>query len=69
MRNTADGRGYWERHAKRYDRATRFLFPNQRRFTSTSLRDAVCTAGFRIEHAETIRGPFPIGFVAASTTA
>jgi ubiquinone/menaquinone biosynthesis C-methylase UbiE len=23
--NTANGRGYWERHAKRYDRSTRFL--------------------------------------------
>jgi ubiquinone/menaquinone biosynthesis C-methylase UbiE len=43
-------------------------FPGQRRFTSSSLHDAVSASGFRVEREETIRGPFPIGFVAASPT-
>ena len=41
-------------------------FPGRRRFTAKSLREALEAAGLRIVHAETIAGPFPIGYVAAS---
>jgi phosphatidylethanolamine/phosphatidyl-N-methylethanolamine N-methyltransferase len=40
-------------------------FPGARRFTARSLRDAVEGAGFRVRAAETIPGPFPIGYVDA----
>lgn len=40
-------------------------FPGSRRFRSSTLRNAIEAAGFRIEVFETIRGPFPIGFVDA----
>ncbi len=40
-------------------------FPGHRRFTGRSLREALEAAGFRIERAETIAGPFPIGYVEA----
>lgn len=40
-------------------------FPGARRFTARSLRDAVEGAGFRVRAAETIPGPFPIGYVEA----
>jgi ubiquinone/menaquinone biosynthesis C-methylase UbiE len=40
-------------------------FPGRRRFTSTTLRAAIEAAGFTVVHAETIPGPFPIGYVAA----
>jgi phosphatidylethanolamine/phosphatidyl-N-methylethanolamine N-methyltransferase len=39
-------------------------FPGHRRLSAASLRRALEDAGFSIEHAETIPGPFPIGFVA-----
>ena len=42
-------------------------FPGRRRFTAKSLRASLEAAGFRIVHAETIAGPFPIGYVAASS--
>lgn len=42
-------------------------FPGQRRFTSRSLADQIERAALRIERVETIPGPFPIGFVVAST--
>lgn len=41
-------------------------FPGRRRFTSTTLRAAIEEAGFKVMRAETIPGPFPIGFVAAT---
>ncbi|MBE7448966.1 MAG: methyltransferase domain-containing protein [Kofleriaceae bacterium] len=41
-------------------------FPGKRRFTSTTLRAAIEGAGFTVTQAETIPGPFPIGFVAAT---
>ena len=40
-------------------------FPAHRRLSAASLRAALESAGFTIERAETIPGPFPIGFVAA----
>lgn len=40
-------------------------FPGARRFTSKTLRGAIEVGGFRIDSFETIRGPFPIGFVGA----
>lgn len=40
-------------------------FPGARRFTSATLRLAIEAAGFRIATFETIRGPFPVGFVDA----
>jgi ubiquinone/menaquinone biosynthesis C-methylase UbiE len=40
-------------------------FPGRRRFTSATLHDAIEAAGFTVVQAETIPGPFPIGFVAA----
>jgi phosphatidylethanolamine/phosphatidyl-N-methylethanolamine N-methyltransferase len=40
-------------------------FPGQRRFTASSLHEAIETAGVRIEREETIRGPLPIGYVQA----
>jgi phosphatidylethanolamine/phosphatidyl-N-methylethanolamine N-methyltransferase len=40
-------------------------FPGRRRFTSTTLRGAIEAAGFTVVQAETISGPFPIGFVSA----
>jgi phosphatidylethanolamine/phosphatidyl-N-methylethanolamine N-methyltransferase len=42
-------------------------FPGQRRFTARSLREALEAAGFRIERAETIAGPFPVGYVEAAS--
>jgi phosphatidylethanolamine/phosphatidyl-N-methylethanolamine N-methyltransferase len=39
-------------------------FPGHRRLSAASLRRALEDAGFTIERAETIPGPFPIGFVA-----
>jgi phosphatidylethanolamine/phosphatidyl-N-methylethanolamine N-methyltransferase len=44
-------------------------FPGQRRFTSTTLRASIEAAGFAVKQAETIPGPFPIGFVLARTLA
>lgn len=41
-------------------------FPGRRRFTSTTLRSAIEAAGFKVVQAETIPGPFPIGYVAAT---
>lgn len=41
-------------------------FPGRRRFTSTALRAALEAAGFDVVRAETIPGPFPIGYVAAT---
>ncbi len=41
-------------------------FPGHRRFTARSLADAIERAGFHVGNVETIRGPFPIGFVTAS---
>lgn len=41
-------------------------FPGRRRFTSAALRAAIEAAGFTVERSETIPGPFPIGFVAAT---
>jgi hypothetical protein len=41
-------------------------FPGQRRFTSTTLRAAIERAGFRVQRAETIPGPFPIGYIEAA---
>lgn len=43
-------------------------FPGQRRFTARSLREALEAAGFRIERAETIPGPFPVGYIEAAST-
>lgn len=40
-------------------------FPGQRRFAAETLRQAVETAGLRVQRFETISGPFPIGYVAA----
>lgn len=40
-------------------------FPGQRRFTATALRGALEAAGLRVTRAETIPGPFPIGYVQA----
>lgn len=40
-------------------------FPAHRRLSARSLQQALAAAGFSIERAETIPGPFPIGFVAA----
>ncbi len=40
-------------------------FPAHRRLSAASLQQALETAGFSVERAETIPGPFPIGFVAA----
>lgn len=42
-------------------------FPGHRRFTARSLREALEAAGFRLERAETIAGPFPIGYASAVT--
>jgi len=41
-------------------------FPGRRRFTSTTLCAAIEGAGFKVMQAETIPGPFPIGFVVAT---
>lgn len=41
-------------------------FPGHRRFTARSLREALEAADLRIERAETIAGPFPIGHVEAA---
>lgn len=43
-------------------------FPGRRRFDAGSLRAAVEAAGFAVEAAEVIAGPFPIGFIAARAT-
>ncbi len=40
-------------------------FPGARRFDSSTLKTAIEAAGFRVATFETIRGPFPIGFVDA----
>jgi phosphatidylethanolamine/phosphatidyl-N-methylethanolamine N-methyltransferase len=40
-------------------------FPGRRRFTARSLSFAIEAAGLRIVKAETIPGPFPIGYIAA----
>jgi phosphatidylethanolamine/phosphatidyl-N-methylethanolamine N-methyltransferase len=40
-------------------------FPGARRLSSSTLREAVEAAGFRVATFETIRGPFPVGFVDA----
>lgn len=40
-------------------------FPGARRFSSSTLPQAVEAAGFRIATFEAIRGPFPVGFVDA----
>ena len=42
-------------------------FPGHRRFTAESLRHAIAAAGFRVECEEVIAGPFPVGFVQASS--
>lgn len=41
-------------------------FPGHRRLTSATLRGAIEAAGFTVVQAETIPGPFPIGYVAAT---
>lgn len=41
-------------------------FPGHRRFTAASLREALERAGLSIVHAETIPGPFPVGYVEAT---
>ena len=41
-------------------------FPGRRRFTAKSLNAALAAAGLHVIRAETIRGPFPIGYVAAA---
>lgn len=41
-------------------------FPGRRRFASGTLRAAIETAGFEVTRAETIPGPFPIGFIEAA---
>ena len=41
-------------------------FPGRRRFSGTTLRQCLETAGFRVEGFEVIDGPFPVGFVAAA---
>lgn len=41
-------------------------FPGRRRFTSATLPAAIEEAGFTVVQAETIPGPFPIGYVAAT---
>jgi phosphatidylethanolamine/phosphatidyl-N-methylethanolamine N-methyltransferase len=41
-------------------------FPGARRFTAESLKRAVEAAGFRVRRAETIAGPFPIGYLEAA---
>ena len=43
-------------------------FPGQRRFTAETLRRAVEKAGLRVQRFETIPGPFPIGYVAATNS-
>lgn len=40
-------------------------FPGHRRFTARSLRAAIEAAGLRVGRAETIPGPFPIGYLDA----
>lgn len=40
-------------------------FPGARRFDSETLRTVIEAAGFRVEVFETIRGPFPVGFIDA----
>jgi ubiquinone/menaquinone biosynthesis C-methylase UbiE len=40
-------------------------FPGHRLLSAAGLQQALQAAGFSIERAETIPGPFPIGFVAA----
>ncbi len=42
-------------------------FPGHRRFSSASLIAALQAGGFEVEKTQTIPGPFPIGFVAASS--
>lgn len=41
-------------------------FPGARRFTAESLVRAIASAGFRIRRAETIAGPFPVGYMEAA---
>lgn len=41
-------------------------FPGQRRFSAASLRAALEAAGFAVTRAETIPGPFPIGYIEAT---
>ncbi|MFN0252743.1 MAG: class I SAM-dependent methyltransferase [Kofleriaceae bacterium] len=41
-------------------------FPGRRRFTTGSLRAAIEAAHFRVHREETIPGPFPVGFIAAT---
>ncbi|HEY5936678.1 MAG TPA: class I SAM-dependent methyltransferase, partial [Kofleriaceae bacterium] len=43
-------------------------FPGRRRFSASTLRDAVAAAGFRVAREETIAGPFPVGFIEAITS-
>ena len=43
-------------------------FPGARRFDARGLHAALAAAGFVVVQAETIPGPFPIGFVAATPT-
>jgi phosphatidylethanolamine/phosphatidyl-N-methylethanolamine N-methyltransferase len=40
-------------------------FPGHRRFTAPSLQQSIEAAGFRPRRAETISGPFPIGYIEA----
>ena len=40
-------------------------FPGRRRFGSATLRAAVETTAFTVRRAETIPGPFPIGYIEA----
>ncbi len=42
-------------------------FPGQRRFDASALRRAIESAGFRVEREETIAGPFPIGYIEATS--
>jgi ubiquinone/menaquinone biosynthesis C-methylase UbiE len=39
--------------------------PMHRRFTATSLRQALEIEGFRVERSETVKGPIPIVFIEA----
>lgn len=41
-------------------------FPGHRRFTAGTLRQAIEAAGLHVQRFETIPGPFPIGYVAAT---
>lgn len=42
-------------------------FPGERRFSAKSLRATIEAAGLKVGRAQVIRGPFPIGYVEASS--